>query len=308
MKPNFTFSLALFFVGTIILSLNFNFDKKDISVYSKAPERTLLVKYGEEIFRRENCIEYHTLNVKNESEKRISLDGYRGTRTASFIAGLMISPKSFLPGSTMPSFAKLEYNNLNKETLKRISNNSSSHPYDLETAWDNLNKQADQIQNEINTDGIFEHKKSELTALVAFLQFIPPSTEQIKLNTIENERLQKLADEINELYLNAETKILELAQDKKNISRGKELFQNHCSVCHGTNGQGEIGPNLLDEYAFHGNEISDLLEVTINGTDKGMPAYKQVFSPEQIGLIIAYLISENRNEYPNAKAPQGEKQ
>lgn len=309
MKSNSTFNIALFLIGIILISLNFNSSNQEISIYPETPQRTTLVKYGEEVFRKENCIECHTFNISNESAERYSLDGFGGTRSSEFVAGLLITPRDFFPGSKMPSYVRLSYSELNETTLKEtFRKNQSVSASKLESEWSKLNTQAESLMEEINLRSSAEHPKSEAIALIAFLQFIPSSQVKKKRDSIKNNMSQILALEQDELYKNSESVIRKAANDVSNISRGKELFQKHCAVCHGENGQGEIGPNLIDEYWFYGGKINDIAEVIINGAPKGMPNYKYVFTPTKVGEIIAYINSEKGKDFPYPKDPQGEKE
>jgi cytochrome c oxidase cbb3-type subunit 3 len=98
------------------------------------------------------------------------------------------------------------------------------------------------------------------------------------------------------------------------LALGKETFRKICSVCHGQNGEGLVGPNFTDEYWIHGDStnktisIKNLYAVVINGViEKGMIPYKDQLSPVQIQQVLSYILTLQGTNPPNPKAPQGVK-
>lgn len=97
-------------------------------------------------------------------------------------------------------------------------------------------------------------------------------------------------------------------QDEAGISKGKTLFEKNCVACHGTAGEGGIGPNLTDDYWLHGGNLKDVFYTIKYGwPEKGMKSWKDDFSPEQIAQIASFVESIHGTNPPNAKEPQGEK-
>lgn len=93
------------------------------------------------------------------------------------------------------------------------------------------------------------------------------------------------------------------------VAKGKNIFASKCAVCHGNELQGNIGPNLVDDYWIHGKgKMTDILDVVRKGvTDKGMPAWSAILTDDEIHSAVAY-IGANRGTHPaNPKPPQGEK-
>jgi cytochrome c oxidase cbb3-type subunit 3 len=98
------------------------------------------------------------------------------------------------------------------------------------------------------------------------------------------------------------------------LAAGNETFKKICSVCHGPQGQGLVGPNFTDQYWIHGDSITntvsirDLYKVVITGViQKGMISYKDQLSPLQIQQVLSYILSLQGTTPPNPKAPQGVK-
>jgi cytochrome c oxidase cbb3-type subunit 3 len=98
------------------------------------------------------------------------------------------------------------------------------------------------------------------------------------------------------------------------LALGKETYRKICSVCHGQNGEGLVGPNFTDEYWIHGDStnntisIKNLYLVVINGViEKGMIPYKDQLSPLQIQQVLSYILTLQGTNPPNPKAQQGVK-
>jgi cytochrome c len=80
------------------------------------------------------------------------------------------------------------------------------------------------------------------------------------------------------------------------VARGKDLFQQKCSICHyPTSDQKKIGPGLKGiskrgTFSVNGNKITDeSLTNWINNGDQLMPPFKEVLEPNQIKDIVAYV-------------------
>jgi cytochrome c oxidase cbb3-type subunit 3 len=94
------------------------------------------------------------------------------------------------------------------------------------------------------------------------------------------------------------------------ISAGKALFSQKCTPCHGPQGgskPGGVGPNLTDEYWIHGGSLSNIFtSIKYGWTEKGMIAWKDQLTPEQIAQLANFVKSIRGSNPPGAKDPQGE--
>ena len=85
-------------------------------------------------------------------------------------------------------------------------------------------------------------------------------------------------------------------KDPAAIARGKEIFQQKCSVCHFDNSTAKkIGPGLKGiskrgTFTVNNNKVTDetLLHWIENG-DSLMPPFKDVLEEKQIKDVIAYV-------------------
>ena len=105
-----------------------------------------------------------------------------------------------------------------------------------------------------------------------------------------------------------EEKDIVVLNSPEDLNAGKALFtEKNCVTCHGNNGQGNIGPNLTDNYWIHGNTVKDLHSIIKNGNlSKGMLSFKDQLSDKQILQLASFvLVKLKGTNPPNAKAPQG---
>jgi cytochrome c oxidase cbb3-type subunit 3 len=97
-------------------------------------------------------------------------------------------------------------------------------------------------------------------------------------------------------------------QDAAVIDAGKALYATNCVACHGAQGEGTVGPNLVDEYWLHGGTVNDIFKTIKYGIPaKGMISWEKTLTPKQIADVSNYILSLKGSNPPNAKAPQGEK-
>lgn len=104
---------------------------------------------------------------------------------------------------------------------------------------------------------------------------------------------------------NAEPLVFPLT-DARRLSDGEKIYQNNCAVCHLSEGQGLVGPNLTDDYWIHGGSYDEVKAIIVNGViSKGMIAWKNQLSSKQIDNVTSYLFTLRGTNPPNQKAPEG---
>jgi len=73
-------------------------------------------------------------------------------------------------------------------------------------------------------------------------------------------------------------------------------------------GQGNVGPNLTDEFWLHGGGIKNVFNtVTAGVPSKGMISWKAQLAPKQIQEVSSFILTLKGTNPPGAKEPQGEK-
>ena len=68
---------------------------------------------------------------------------------------------------------------------------------------------------------------------------------------------------------------------------GKELFAQHCSRCHGSDGEGSAGPRLAGRVTDEYPDIEDEIEVVTDGTG-AMPSFRGTVSDADIRRVVEY--------------------
>jgi cytochrome c oxidase cbb3-type subunit 3 len=132
----------------------------------------------------------------------------------------------------------------------------------------------------------------------------PSSTEefQIAMKEAEVEKAAYLKKSANNVDENTVT----LSSDPAIIESGKKTFLSSCAACHGTEGQGTVGPNLTDEYWLHGGSVSSIFKsIKYGWPEKGMKSWKDDFSPVQISQLSSFIKSLHGTKPANGKEPQG---
>ncbi len=90
---------------------------------------------------------------------------------------------------------------------------------------------------------------------------------------------------------------------------GKNVFIENCAACHLEDGGGDIGPNLTDDYWLNIKEFKPeaIYSFVVHGNeDKGMPAWGDILSKEDIMAVTEHVISLHGTTPAKAKDPQGE--
>ncbi len=98
-----------------------------------------------------------------------------------------------------------------------------------------------------------------------------------------------------------------LLTDATLVEKGKTIFKDVCSACHGVLGEGGVGPNLTDDYWLHGGSIKDLfITIKYGWPTKGMKAWENDYSPSQIQQIASYIKTLRGTNPPKGKEKQGD--
>ena len=100
-----------------------------------------------------------------------------------------------------------------------------------------------------------------------------------------------------------------LLTEKDQIEHGRSVYiKYNCMSCHGAELQGNIGPNLTDDYWINGGGIKNIFEVISEGskTNPVMTAWKNNIKPTDIQYLSSYIISTRGSNPDNAIKPQGD--
>ena len=101
--------------------------------------------------------------------------------------------------------------------------------------------------------------------------------------------------------------LVSLAADKLAVRAGERAFAQNCAKCHGSRGEGNIGPNLTDEFWLAGGAPVDIYATVMHGRNgKGMPAWGLQLGPGMCKQVTSYLHTLRGTNLPG-KPPQGER-
>lgn len=85
---------------------------------------------------------------------------------------------------------------------------------------------------------------------------------------------------------------LEDPEKREWLAVGRAIFQTNCTSCHGRDGSGLSGPNLTDERYLLVKSLEGVAQTVTNGSvPKGMPAWGERLSKNEIVLVAAYIAS-----------------
>jgi cytochrome c oxidase cbb3-type subunit 3 len=85
-----------------------------------------------------------------------------------------------------------------------------------------------------------------------------------------------------------------MTHDNLRRTRGAELFQTNCAVCHGADGTGNkmLGaPNLTDDAWLYGRGESTIIETITQGRNGVMPAWGEFLGEDKVHILSAYVWS-----------------
>lgn len=129
-------------------------------------------------------------------------------------------------------------------------------------------------------------------------------------------RQAKQADEYSQYEYNlknggpkvlGEDSLKAMLNDSSKKSLGSTTYQAKCAACHGAQGQGGVGPNLVDDHWIHGGKLTQIVASITNGVpDKGMPPWGPLLKPEEIQGLTVFIRGLRGTQPAGAKAPQGE--
>ncbi len=262
---------------------------------------TALQLAGKDIYQREGCNNCHTQTVRPLKTEVMRYGDYSkagefaydrpflwgSKRTGPDLARIggkypdtwhyshFENPQSFFKESNMPKYGWLKDGKLDPADMEAHMK-ANGFPY---------------TKDEI----ALLSAKTELDALVAYMQVIGTAVK----------RLAPAASGKTASDHEAENPF---KNDPKATALGKEIFDQNCAMCHGTKGEGGIGPSLIDDmFLYTKGDLADddYYEIIHNGTEQGkieegrtmkggMPSYGGQLDKNKIWQVISYIRSMQR--------------
>jgi len=259
---------------------------------------TALQLAGKDIYQREGCNNCHTQTVRPLKTEVMRYGEYSkagefaydrpflwgSKRTGPDLARIggkypdkwheihFDNPQSMFAESNMPAYGWLKNNTLDPASIERHMK-ANDFPY--------------------TSDDMAQLKdKTELDALIAYVQVIGTAVKKAPATAAQ--------PAIKETHIPNP-----LAGDPVAIKQGAAMYKQHCVACHGDNGQGGIGPSLVDKmflYVAGDMPDDDYFEIINNGTQPGMiedgrtakggmPSYSNTLDKNKIWALVAYIRS-----------------
>lgn len=163
-----------------------------------------------------------------------------------------------------------------------------------------------ELDNDLPPWWVWSFYASIIFAVVYLLHF-----HVFKTGDLQHEEYTKsieLAEKEIDAYLaanamNVDENTVVALESSSDIQAGKGIFKQYCVSCHKENGEGDIGPNLTDDFWIYGNEVKDLFKVVKYGAKNGMKSWKEELNPQQMQQVVSFILTL---EYRDGKEPQGE--
>ncbi len=104
-----------------------------------------------------------------------------------------------------------------------------------------------------------------------------------------------------------EAKLLAIMGEKPWLDQGAAIFQSSCTLCHGQQGEGLIGPNLTDDYFLNATDLNGMYDVVLNGSANGAmpPRGGAPLKAEEVALVTAYVASLRGQNLPGPRVAEG---
>jgi cytochrome c oxidase cbb3-type subunit III len=102
-------------------------------------------------------------------------------------------------------------------------------------------------------------------------------------------------------------KVRTVMGDENWLAQGASVFAGTCTLCHGQNGEGLIGPNLTDESYKNLTDLTGMIDVVRNGAANGaMPANVNLLDENEIALVVGYVASLRGQNLDGPRGVEGE--
>jgi cytochrome c oxidase cbb3-type subunit 3 len=148
-------------------------------------------------------------------------------------------------------------------------------------------------------------------AVVYLLSFHVAGTAKLSLAEYQEEMDNAKKEREERMKNSAENITFEnvsFISDAGLITSGKQIFEKLCVTCHGNAGQGNVGPNLTDDFWLNGGGIKNVFHTITEGVpSKGMISWKSQLTPKQIQQVASFILTLHGTNPEGAKEAQGEK-
>lgn len=141
-------------------------------------------------------------------------------------------------------------------------------------------------------------------AFVYLINYHVLGTSDLQIKAYEKEMKQAQKDidaYLSKMAMNVDETNATLMTEKSDLAAGKTIFDNNCTICHKSKGEGDVGPNLTDKTWVYGYDVKDIFYSVKKGRPAGMPEHASKLNPIQIQQVASYVLS-----LPEAKGKEAQ--
>ncbi len=121
----------------------------------------------------------------------------------------------------------------------------------------------------------------------------------------ESRALEVRFSELRQIPM-GESKILQIMGQDAWLAQGEAIFKQKCTLCHGQQGEGLVGPNMTDEYYKNTTTLGGIVAVIQNGAANGaMPAQRNALNESEVALVAAYMASLRGKNLQSPREAEG---
>lgn len=73
------------------------------------------------------------------------------------------------------------------------------------------------------------------------------------------------------------------------VALGEKIFGVRCQACHGSKGEGRVGPSFQDDVWLYGGTDEDILTSVRGGRPKGMPPWGKQLKADEIVAVASFV-------------------
>jgi len=131
-------------------------------------------------------------------------------------------------------------------------------------------------------------------AFVYLINYHVLGTSDLQIKAYEKEMKQAQKDidaYLSKMAMNVDETNATLMTEKSDLAAGKTIFDNNCTICHKSKGEGDVGPNLTDKTWVYGFDIKDVFYSIKKGRPAGMPEHASKLNPIQIQQVSSYVLT-----------------
>lgn len=111
----------------------------------------------------------------------------------------------------------------------------------------------------------------------------------------EIDAAEKSSGQLPSMLSISNEQLVAISNDLAAMKEAAVVYETNCMACHGPNGEGGIGPSLIDDEWRYGGSGLEILSSIAKGRGKNqMPAWEPILGEETVVKMAAYVLSMDR--------------